>query len=66
MTQATLHDFEPDLAQLTEAEREVYEAVDLGRWGPRRYARETDRSPGTISNLLRRAREKVGGDDAGR
>lgn len=61
MTQATLHEFEPDLSQLTEAEREVYEAVDLGRWGPRPYARETDRSPGTVSNLLRRAREKVEG-----
>ncbi|MFB6152207.1 MAG: RNA polymerase sigma factor [Haloarculaceae archaeon] len=57
-----LFDYErdgPGLSRLTDAEREVYEAVDEGEYGPREYARRTDRSPGTVSNLLRRAREKV-------
>jgi DNA-directed RNA polymerase specialized sigma24 family protein len=45
---------------LTEAEREVYDAVELGPYGPREYARETDRAFGTVGNLLRRARAKVG------
>ncbi|GGM40281.1 helix-turn-helix transcriptional regulator [Haloarcula argentinensis] len=58
--QSSLFDYEPDLSQLTDAEREVYEAVGMGRYGPRGYARETGRSPGTVGNLLRRAREKVG------
>lgn len=44
---------------LTEAEREVYIAVEEGEFGPREYARETDRSPGTVGNLLNRAREKI-------
>jgi DNA-directed RNA polymerase specialized sigma24 family protein len=46
--------------ELTDAEREVWEAVDCGDYGVREYARETDRSPGTLSNLLRRARENRG------
>ena len=53
----------PSLSDLTQAEREVYEAVENGEYGAREYARETGRSPGTISNLLRRAREKL--DDNG-
>jgi DNA-directed RNA polymerase specialized sigma24 family protein len=57
--QSSLFDYEPDLSVLTDAEREVYEAVDMGQYGPRQYARETGRSPGTVSNLLRRAREKL-------
>lgn len=44
---------------LTDAEREVYVAVEEGEFGPREYARETDRSPGTVGNLLARAREKI-------
>lgn len=44
---------------LTEAEREVYVAVDEGEFGPREYARETERSPGTVGDLLSRAREKI-------
>lgn len=57
--QSSLFDYEPDLSVLTEAEREVYEAVGMGQYGPREYARETDRAPGTVGNLLRRAREKL-------
>ena len=57
--QASLFDYEPDLSPLTDAEREVYEAVGMGQYGPREYARETNRSPGTVGNLLRRAREKI-------
>lgn len=57
--QSSLYDFEPDLSPLTEAEREVYEAVGMGQYGPREYARKTGRSPGTVGNLLRRAREKL-------
>lgn len=49
-----------DWADLTDAEREVVEAIEAGEYGPREYARETGRSPGTVSNLLRRAREKTG------
>lgn len=59
MTQSSLFDYEPDLSELTDAERDVYEAVGMGQYGPREYARETDRSPGTVGNLLRRARQKV-------
>lgn len=56
--QAQLGDFEyPDL---TDAEREVYQAVVDGPFGVREYARQTDRSPGTLGNLLRRARNKRG------
>nr|WP_244995571.1 sigma factor-like helix-turn-helix DNA-binding protein [Halomicroarcula pellucida] len=47
------------MSPLTEAEREVFEAVGMGQYGPREYARETGRAPGTVGNLLRRAREKV-------
>lgn len=45
---------------LTEAEREVWDAVEFGPYGPREYARKTDRSPGTVGNLLARARAKIG------
>jgi DNA-binding CsgD family transcriptional regulator len=43
---------------LTDAEADVIEACEHGAYGVREYARETDRSPGTIGNLLRRARDK--------
>ena len=62
--QASLFDYELDLSTLTDAEREVYEAVSMGQYGPREYARETDRAPGTVGNLLRRARDKVEVTDA--
>jgi len=57
--QSSLFDYEPDLSPLTDAEREVYEAVGMGQYGPREYARKTGRSPGTVGNLLCRAREKL-------
>jgi DNA-directed RNA polymerase specialized sigma24 family protein len=64
-TQTALTDFEaraaPDLGVLTEAEREAYEAVERGECGVREFARRTDRRPGTVGNLLARAREKVDG-----
>jgi DNA-directed RNA polymerase specialized sigma24 family protein len=52
-------DKRPALDELTEAEREAFETVEMGDIGPREFARETDRSPGTVSNLLRQARLKV-------
>jgi DNA-directed RNA polymerase specialized sigma24 family protein len=52
----------PDVSDLTPAEWEVYEAVERRNIGPREYARRTDRAFGTVGNLLRRAREKVGGE----
>jgi len=53
------HDDGPDLSDLTDAEREAYDAVVLGDFGVREYARDTSRSPGTIGNLLSRARDKL-------
>jgi len=51
----------PDLSALSPTEREVYEAVERGDYGPREYQRERGwSSPGTVSNLLRRARTKLG------
>lgn len=58
--QATLGEYAADLSALTPAERDAYEAIRQGPWGPRAYARETERSPGTISNLLARAETKLG------
>jgi len=59
-TQVSLSMFERSRYDgLTEAEREVYLAVDEGEFGPREYARETERSPGTVGDLLSRAREKI-------
>jgi len=61
--QAELHDYErddePDLSKLSPAEREAWEAVVDGDLGGREFARLTDRSWGTVSNLLMRAREKL-------
>ena len=61
--QASLHDFErytePDLSKLTPAERDAFEAVVQGDIGGREYARRTNRSWGTVSNLLMRSREKL-------
>lgn len=54
--QASLRNFEQ--TELTTAEREVYAAVEQGEYGMREYARETGRSPGTVGNLLDRARRK--------
>jgi len=61
--QAALTAFERDevrsLDSLTDAEREVYDAVNTRGFGVREYVRRTDRSPGTVGNLLGRAREKL-------
>jgi len=46
---------------LTTAELDAYLTCELGDTGVREFARDTDRSPGTLGNLLARAREKLGG-----
>lgn len=56
-------DDEPIEELLTPAERDAWMAVEQGEQGVRPFARETGRSPGTVSNLLRRARRKVGDGD---
>lgn len=68
-TQKLLRDFEDvdvasaDLDELTDAEREVYEATVDGDHDVREYARKTNRVPGTVGNLLRRARDKLEGEE---
>ena len=57
--QASLVDFGPDLSVLTEAEREAYVTCRENGVGVREYARRTDRRPGTVGNLLRRAENKL-------
>lgn len=49
----------PGLSTLSDAEREAYQAVERDGMGVREFARETDRAPGTVGNLLRRARGKL-------
>lgn len=44
---------------LTYSEAEAM--VAAARVGVRKFARETNRSPGTVGNLLRRARDKMAG-----
>ena len=56
---STLDEYEPDLSRLTPAEREAFETVEIRGRSGREYARKTDRSWGTVSNLLMRAREKL-------
>jgi DNA-directed RNA polymerase specialized sigma24 family protein len=46
---------------LTPAELDAFLTCDLGDLGVREYADITARAPGTVGNLLRRAREKAGG-----
>ncbi|WP_459191566.1 sigma factor-like helix-turn-helix DNA-binding protein [Halosimplex sp. J119] len=62
--QSSLFEYEEDLSALSEAEREVYEAVEQDGYGMREYARKTGRSPGTVGNLLRRARRRLNGGGA--
>ena len=62
--QSALTEFSEDLSALSTAEREVYEAVEQDDYGVREYARKTGRSVGTVGNLLRRARRKLGGEAA--
>jgi len=59
--QAFLSEYkQPDLSELSDAERHAYETIEQGDTGVREYARAEGVSPGTVSNLLRRAREKLG------
>ena len=56
-------DDDPDrFADLTPAELDAYLHCQLGSLGVREYARQTDRKPGTLGNLLRRARETLEAD----
>lgn len=50
-----------DLSGLTAAELDAYLTCDLGGVGVREYANESGRSPGTVGNLLRRARDTLEG-----
>jgi hypothetical protein len=47
---------------LTPAELDAYLTCDLAGVGVREYARNTGRAPGTVGNLLRRARDSLEGD----
>ena len=67
MPQTTLSDYNPDdgdLSSLTPVEREAYVAVERGDRTVREWMREQGySSPGTVSNLLRRARSKIDGGE---
>lgn len=64
MNQSRLKDFgmdaDVDLSVLTPAERRAYVAIRMNGCGVRDHARATDRAPGTVGNLIRRAEEKMG------
>jgi len=62
--QSSLFHYEEDLSVLSEAQREVYEAVEQDGYGMREYARKTGRSAGTVGNLLRRARRRLDGGES--
>ena len=51
-----------DYDDLTPAELDAYLTCDRGATGVREYADLTGRSPGTVGNLLGRARDSLGGD----
>lgn len=57
-------DDDPDDQDLTDAERDAWTRVEQGDTGVREFARKTGRSPGTVGNLLARARAKVDGEEA--
>lgn len=64
MTQLSLEDFAEEgdgenLDVLTDAELEVYVSVERGDTGVRELARESNRRPGTVGNLLKRARPRL-------
>lgn len=59
----SLQQFDTDLSSLSDAEYVAYQAVENEGYGVREYAREAGRSPGTVGNLLRRARRKLGEGD---
>lgn len=48
---------------LTPAELDAYLTIDEAGVGVREYARHTDRAHGTLTNLLRRARDKLRGGE---
>ena len=52
--------YDPDLSELTSAERKAYVAIRINGVGVREFARATDRAPGTVGNLLQRADRKLG------
>ncbi|WP_436909963.1 SWIM zinc finger family protein [Halosimplex marinum] len=55
-------DADPDeFTEMTGAEMDAYLVCEIAGVGVREYADHTDRAPGTVGNLLRRARDKVGG-----
>lgn len=67
--QSTFQQFSSrDLSALSPTERKAYLAVEEGDSGVREFQREQEwSSPGTVSNVLRRARRKLGengGSDA--
>lgn len=62
--QSSLFHYEEDLSVLSDAQREVYEAVEQDGYGMREYARKTGRSAGTVGNLLRRARRRLDGGES--
>ena len=55
-------DSDVDLSRLTEGQRRAYVAVRLNGVGVREHARQTDREPGTVGNLLRRAEKRLDGE----
>ena len=67
MKQVRLSEFgtrsDVDLSKLTVGERKAYVAVRLNGTGVRTHARETERSPGTVGNLLKRAEKKLRRND---
>lgn len=58
-TNESPHEERPALHILTDTERDAFEAVRMGDQGVVEYADNTDRSQGTISNLLARAERKL-------
>jgi len=57
-----LDDDPTDFDDLAPAELDAFLTCDLGEMGPREYADVSGRVPGTIGNLLSRARDKLGGE----
>ena len=57
----TLDDDPTAYDHLTPAELDAYLTCELGEMGVREYADLSGRAPGTVGNLLRRARDSLGG-----
>jgi DNA-binding CsgD family transcriptional regulator len=60
--QTNFNDLGWDEDKLTPAECDVWNFVQCGPHGPRENARISGRSPGTVGNLLRRAKAKLWAD----